>query len=163
MSYESEIKKVQKMWDKGQDLADQIAINQTNQDKKQNQADYDIAALQNVVNNLTDLGGGYKPIKTLMALPYTINGFDWTISYTLPEWWIPQIRLEVAYNYNGNAPFDKVVTYLNKVISVVPAQNGFVTATWLVNWYLVCYDPTVIIPDFSAKLYFVLIDPSRIV
>ena len=160
MSYESEIKKFQKMWDglqdnqRGNDFAQDASFT------KQEQID--------LINNpplktkiLREIGGPFKDIKVLQTTPYLVSGFEWKITETLPESWIPQIRIDIEYNYQGKlGDFTNVITYLNKVLSVQPAAGGLVTATWQVGFYLVSYNPTVLIPDFQAKLNFVLSSPS---
>jgi hypothetical protein len=161
-SYESDVKKLQKMWDKGQDNTNNIQSLQQTQTIKEQQV-ISLPPIETVINNLNDLGGDYIDIKTLMTFPYQINGFNWQITYVLPESWIPNIRIDIGYNYQaGSGAFTNVVTYMNKVVGIVPVpnSNGLVQATWYVNLFLCAYNPQVVIPDFQAKLYFVLIDPS---
>lgn len=162
-SFESDIKKLQKLWDGGQenvinaDSAQKIAFM-----KKQQLEQILKPALNTKV--LPDIGGDYKDIITMMTDPYNVSGFLWTITKTLPEDWIPLVKINIGYNYNGQiGDFSNIITYLNKVVTLNPSSNGNgdVTVTWQIGMYLVSYDPTVIIPDFQAKLYFLLISPSN--
>lgn len=164
MSFESDVKKLQKMWDRGQDNTNKVSDSQNLQAIKEAQ----IGALppaEIIIDSLTDIGGKFKDIQVLMAIPYVIKGFEWTISKVMPEVWIPSIRVTVGYNYPGGASFTNVQTFYNTALNVVPVSgsNGMVTATWDITLFLAAYDPTVTIPDFQAKLYFTLVDPSQLV
>jgi hypothetical protein len=161
MSFETDLKKLQKMWDNGQDNTNLLADAQMRQSIKKQQVK-NLFPIQTVITNLNDIGGNYIDIKVLMTKPYLINGFQWTITQVLPESWIPMIRLEIGYNASG-VVFNNIVTYMNKVVNVVPTFNGMVIATWNINLFLCSYNTTVIIPDFQAKLYFTLIDPNLVV
>jgi hypothetical protein len=160
MSFESDIKKMQKLWDGSQDNQNAIArANDIQITKKQQIIELNTPPLTTKV--LDEIGGAYKPISVFMTKPYQVNGFLWTVTKLLPEDWIPMIRTGVAYQYTGaNTAFDKISTFYNVIVNVVPAPNGLVLATWSVGLYCVSYDPTYPIPDFLAKLYFTLIDPS---
>lgn len=162
MSYESELKKLQKLWDRGQDNANNIDYAQDRQFIKIQQ----IKAINTpplTTKVLDEIGGPYKDISVFQTSPYLVSGFKWTITQTLPENWIPQVRIDVEYNYQGQlGDFSNIVTYFNKVLMVNPVPNSKsdVVAEWQVGLFLVAYDPTIKIPDFKAKLLFTLVDPS---
>jgi hypothetical protein len=160
MSFESERLKMQKMWESTKE-------NQNLLNKAQSiQAPYvnDLGSLlpnQFEISALNQLGGDYQDIAVLMTTPYQVSGFQWTITKTLPEVWIPNLRIDVGYNWQGgDSAFDNMPCYFNKVLNLTPSTTGIVTATWNIGLFFISYDPTVVIPSFQAKLYFTLIDPS---
>jgi len=160
MSFESDVKKMQKMWEATQ-------ANQNLLQNAQNIAASFVNGLQDLLPNgmsiaaINDIGGDFAPINVLMTTPYQINGYTWTITKTLPETWVPNVRIGIGYDYQGSeSDFDNVNNYFNKVVSVKVAGNGNVTATWNIGVYWVGYDPANTLPVFSVKLYFVLVDPS---
>lgn len=162
-SHETDIKKLQKLWDGGQDntnnldKANDIQVTKTNQITN-------IQTPELTTKLLRSIGGDFKNISILMTSPYTIKGFTWTITENLPEDWIPMLRIDVEYQYTGgNLDFNNIYTYLNKVLGIQPLPNGFVAATWQIGLFLVSYNPAVNIPDFQAKLVFTFIPPSEAV
>lgn len=163
MSFESEIKKLQKLWDNGENNQNSIFDSQSIQFTKQQQID-DINSPQFTTKILQDIGGDYIPISSFMTYPYLVSGFKWKIVLTLPESWVPLIDITIGYNYTGlTTDFNNISTYYNKVINISPTTIGsnLVIATWNIGLFLVSYNPNNTIPDFSAKLYFTLIDPSN--
>jgi len=160
MSFESDVKKLQKMWDATQN-------NQNLLQNAQNIAAPFVNGLQDLLPNgmsiasINDIGGNFQTISVLMTDPYQVSGTTWSITKTLPETWVPNVRIGIGYNYQGSeSDFDNVNNYFNKVVSVKDAGNGNVTATWNIGVYWVGYDPANTLPVFSVKLYFVLVDPS---
>ena len=160
MSFESERLKLQKMWEATE--ANKILLDKATSI----QAPYvnDLGSLlpnQFEISALNQLGGDYQEIKSLMTTPYQVSGFQWTITKTLPEVWIPNLRVDVGYNFTGSDDaFDNMPCYFNKTLSLTPSTTGIVTATWNIGLFFVSYDPNNVIPSFQAKLYFTLIDPS---
>jgi hypothetical protein len=162
MSFETDLKKLQKMWDNGQDNG------ATTDNAELAQALQDIVRQSLVPNNLTinvleDIGGDYIDITSYMTDPYMVSGFQWKIAKVMPEVWIPQIRHGFKYQFTGSlSNFDQIQSYQNVALEVEPVNGlpGIVTATWNIAFYVVNYDPSKKVPDFQAKLCFTFVPPS---
>jgi hypothetical protein len=162
MSFESDVKKFQKMWEATE-------ANKNLLKNAQNITAPFVNGLQDLlpngmtVSSINDIGGDFQTISVLMTDPYQVSGYTWTITKTLPETWIPNVRIGIGYDFQGSeSDFDNVNNYFNTVVSVKPATDGSnnVVATWNIGVFWVGYDPTNILPVFDVKLYFVLVNPS---
>jgi hypothetical protein len=163
-SFETDRKRWQKMWDKGQSNDLKVDNAQQLLSDVDKQA-LDLMPSDFVVNYINSLGGDYIDITSFMTNPYQVSGFVWKISKTMPESWVQRIRAEILYNLSGaaSASFTNMAVYQNINLALTvpdPSSPDIVTATWNIGFYIVSYDPTVIIPTFQAKLNFTFVPPS---
>lgn len=194
MSYETDLKKLQKLWEGSESNSKAITEAQIQQAHKQAQI-LGLPSRELLINQLLDIGGEWQGISTLMTTPYQIAGFKWQITKTIPESWIPNIRINIGYKYAGGDPFAGLQVFQNTTLQLggdqgstggqivstgfsmpvfqmpsgyqgsaensknIPTLERTVTVTWKINLAMAALG-TATIPDFEAKLYFTLIDPS---
>lgn len=163
MSFETDVLKLQKMWEETQANNQGLTDAHMIQKMQETMAKQNIVPRDFIVNYLNNIGGDYQGSTILMTAPYQVTAFTWQVIKTLPEAWIPLIRIDIAYNFVGSATaFNNVSSYLNKVLNVQKtATDGIVEATWNIGWYFVQYNSSDVLPSFEAKLLFSLIPPSQ--
>lgn len=192
MTFETDIKKLQKMWENGQNNQNNIDDSYINQNIKKSQV-IDLNASQQNFNKLVNLTTDWQNIVTLVPnvnpqpnpSQYPVSGFQWTITKQLPEIWLPMVRFAVGYNYLPNTQtkyiiindiayptnfslFSSFQTQFTSVTSIVRTDpnNLIVTATWSINLIFtnLNYPETIYptVPDFQAKLYMILLNPNKI-
>src|SRR5271169_4214450 len=101
-SFETDLKKLQKLWEKGQLNEIVIQTSQVNNSIKNNQIE-ELSPRVLQINTLTDIGQGYTNLVILgqNSGGYNVYGMNWIITANIPEAWIPFARFNVGYNAVG--------------------------------------------------------------
>lgn len=177
MSFETDKKKIRHMWETTQ--ANEFNIEATvsvNTIKGTQLVQLPPRTIQ--FNNLTDIGGSWTNIQGVVnfkdanGLPYAdTSAFQWEISATIPETWIPLARWNFAYSRPGGVdPFLGVLVQYQWFVTV-EAQSGVDSfglptptsslrkVTWFIAMSLGSIGATRP-PDFTGKLFFTLLNPN---
>jgi hypothetical protein len=163
MSYESDIKKLQKLWENSQDNGFTLEVTQVNL-YKQNQNIEQLPPRIININNLVDQGGELQDVKLLVAQldgsvgSFKTTGMQWVITANnIPENWLSMVRFEVGYQFTGDDPTTN--TQFSWFVTFEPSltDSTIGKATWYVTF------SALQTPDFKIKLYFVLLNPNLFV
>lgn len=178
MSFETEKRKLRKVWEDSQNNQFTIDISRTvNTIKGQQMEQLPSRVIQ--LNRLDDIGGGW--IDDVAVIKFTDgNGhpyadtiaFQWTITASLPESWIPFVRLNFAYNRPDHVdPFAgqlvkfqyfvgmNELTGLDEFGFTIINPQKIVNATWYATMSVGSVGAN-LPKDFTGKLYFTFLNPN---
>lgn len=171
MSFETDIKKLQKQWENTQD--NQITIDVTRQNLGlQNE---NIVNLQPNIQDFKNIvygSGGWQNVSLLadlinaggLAPNIPVVGYQWVIKVTnFPISWIPLARINIGYNY----PFTPAIGNIGdpadqaniQWFSQIAETNNTNTDLATVNFY-VTFASVTNTQDFTVRLYLVFLNPS---
>lgn len=171
MSFETSLKKLQKLWDAGQE-------NEFNLELARLDLYVDSQNKENLVpkitsfNRLEEIGGDYEPLNILVD-SFTGNisfqkvfGFQWKITIdNFPQDWIPFARPNVGMNWVGAEPVVNLFPDLQWFVEVEepPLVDNFghtiPNKIAKVSWHVATSLSEPTMPDFKVKLYLTLISP----
>lgn len=169
MSFETERKKVQKLWEGSQLNQFTIQVARTvNTIKGQQVQQLPPRVIQ--LNVLNDLGSDW--IDDIAVVKFIDNNgkpyadtiaFQWEITATLPEDWIPFARFNFAYDNSGGIdPFVNLQTNLQYFVGMNLTQPNpnLVAVTWYITMSVRAFGSH-LPSDFRGKLYFTLLNPNQ--
>lgn len=160
-SYETDIIKLQKLWESSQGNSFNLDFNQIETLIYNNQK-IQLNPRINIINSIVDTGGQYQPVQLLINQPaigtqtQDTNIYGAVLSVTItniPEQWIPFVRFNIGTDMLQ--PIDEgTLTWFTEVENV--NTNGtLVKATWNLS-FIINYQPN----DFQFKIYLTFVNPT---
>ena len=162
MTFETDLKKLQKLWDLGQ--ANEFNLNFTQLKLvKYYQNITELPSKLTTITNLVDKGGTLQPIQLLLnqsplgnqISPTQVFGAEIdVIINNFPEQWIPFVRFNIGMD---NIQVLGTLTWFTE-FEPTSADGTIGKATWHLGYYV-----TESIPDFQFKMYLTFVNPNLLV
>ena len=169
MSFDTDLKKLQKLWDSGQSNKFIMDVTRTKLSKQGQQIEELNPRILDF-SHIMDVGGKWEDIKILadqlggwIAQTEITNGFLWDIKLTnVPKNFIPMVRVNLGYDFLGVDP--TADAQICQFVEINPSTNSFTPNIVTIIWHVAFVIPTSVQPpDFNLKLYLTILNPNLFV
>lgn len=175
MSFETDIKKLQKLWENSQDNNLQIDSVTIIEGLKRRQIGQTIPILPSF-NQIQDFNVDWADITVPISFDIVAGNYyllvQWEVVATLPDNWIPFARFQMGYRMSDSPissitidPFQQsgnTCRYNHTTQIEDIAGSVLKKVTWNISFFVSNSDST-LLNTFQTKLFFILLNPNNMV